>query len=73
MSLVTLGEEAGSISKIFTNLSIHYQNLLDVSIKNFTGILEPLLTLIVGLIVGLVVVSVMLPMYQFIGNLNTIK
>jgi type IV pilus assembly protein PilC len=73
VSLVSLGEEAGSIAQIFTNLAIHYQNLLDVSIKNFTGILEPMLTLIVGLIVGVVVISVMVPMYQFIGNLGSIK
>ncbi len=74
VALVSAGEQSGRIDEIFKDLAGHYQDVLDVSIKNFTGIIEPVLTLAVGLIVGGTVISILLPIYQFVGNLsNTIK
>jgi type II secretory pathway component PulF len=73
ISLVSVGERSGNISNVFTNLAEHYEELLDTAVKNFTGILEPVLTLVVGLIVGGVVITVMVPLYQFIGNLEAVQ
>lgn len=73
VALVATGEKSGNITLVFQKLSEHYQNLLNTAIKNFTGIIEPVLTLAVGIIVGGVVLSIMLPIYQFIGNLETVR
>jgi type IV pilus assembly protein PilC len=72
VALIGAGEQSGKIASIMETLNEHYQELLDTSIKNFTALLEPALTLIVGLVVGGVVISVLLPIYQFIGNLQSV-
>ncbi len=70
ISLVAVGERSGNIATIFSSLAEHYEDLLDAAIKDFTAILEPVLTLFVGLIVAGAIVTIMLPLYQFIGQLD---
>ncbi len=73
IALVAMGERSGNIASVFKKLADHYEELLDNAVKNFTGILEPVLTLVVGLLVGAVVLTVIVPIYQFIGNLEAIQ
>lgn len=72
IALVAVGERSGKISTIFESLANHYSELFDTSVKNFTGAIEPILTLFVGVVVGGVVITIMLPIYQFVGNLQTL-
>ncbi len=72
VALVAVGERSGKISSIFETLSSHYEELFDTSVKNFTSAIEPTLTLFVGIVVGGVVISIMLPIYQFVGNLSNV-
>lgn len=73
IALVAVGERSGNIASIFDSLAAHYDNLLETAIKNFTGIIEPVLTLVVGLLVGLVVITIMVPIYQFVGNIQNVR
>ncbi len=73
ISLVAVGERSGNIATIFASLAEHYEDLLDTSIKDFTGIIEPVLTLFVGLMVAGVIASVMVPLYSFIGSINSLN
>lgn len=73
IALVSVGERSGNIASIFATLSEHYEELFDTSVKNFTSILEPMLTLMVGVVVGVVVITIMLPIYQFVGNLQAVQ
>ncbi len=68
VALIGVGERSGNIDKIFGTLADHYEDLLDTSVKSFTGLIEPILTLFVGLIVGGTVLSVMVPIYSVVGN-----
>ncbi len=70
VALVAMGERSGNVASIFQTLSNHYEDQLDSALKNFTSILEPVLTLVVGLIVAGVVMTIIVPIYQFIGNLE---
>lgn len=70
VALVSVGERSGKIASIFNTLAEHYEELFDTSVKNFTGAIEPVMTLFVGVMVGGAVVTIMLPIYQFMGNLQ---
>lgn len=70
-TLVTVGEQSGKISDILAVLSQSYSKELTTSIKNFTAILEPLLTLLVGVIVGVVIIVLLVPIYQSIGSISS--
>lgn len=73
IALVAVGERSGKITSIFTTLAAHYDQQLTYAIRNFTATLEPVLTLIVGLLVGMVVITIMVPIYQFVGNLQNLR
>lgn len=70
IALVAVGERSGNIAGIFQTLATHYGEQLDTTVKNFVSLIEPFLTLIVGLVVGTVVISILYPIYQVIGNLQ---
>lgn len=72
VALVAVGEKSGKTTAVFATLTEHYGQLFDVAVKNFTGAIEPALTLLVGLIVGGAVITIMLPIYQFVGNLQNL-
>lgn len=70
IALVAIGERSGNSDFIFKMLGQHYEDMLDSSVKNFTSLIEPVLTLVVGLIVGGTVLSVMVPIYQVVGTIG---
>lgn len=70
VALVAVGERSGKVSSIFESLGKHYEAQLDTALKNFTSLLEPMMTLFIGLLVGGVVITIMVPIYQFVGNLQ---
>lgn len=70
ISLIAVGEKSGTINRILTELSVHYQQKLEDSIRSFTSLIEPVLTVFVGITVGAIVISVVLPIYQLIGRLG---
>ncbi len=68
ISLMTVGERTGSLQNILTTFADFYEEEVDTSLKDLTSILEPILLLIMGLLVGSIAFSVILPIYQLVGN-----
>ncbi len=68
ISLMTVGERTGSLQSILTTFADFYQEEVDTSLKDLTAILEPMLLLIMGLLVGSIAFSIILPIYQLVGN-----
>lgn len=70
IALVAVGERSGKIDFTFGTLAVHYEHLLDTALKNFTSMIEPVLTLGVGLLVGGTILSIMVPLYQVVGTIS---
>lgn len=68
VSLVAVGERTGSLEEILINFSDFYEEEVDNQLKALTSFLEPVLLLIMGLMIGSIAVSIILPIYQLIGN-----
>lgn len=69
-SLVAVGERTGTLDVVLKNFSNFYEDDVNNALKDLTTYLEPLLLLFMGLIVGLISVSILLPIYQMVGNFN---
>lgn len=69
--LVVAGEQSGSLTDILGQISRAYEAKVEITTKNLTVILEPILLLIVWLGVLGVALSVILPVYGLIGGFNT--
>ncbi len=68
ISLVIVGERTGTLNEILVTFADFYDEEVDNKLKDLTSILEPALLLIMGLLVGAIAVSIILPIYQLVGN-----
>ncbi|TSC78594.1 MAG: type 4 fimbrial assembly protein pilC [Parcubacteria group bacterium Gr01-1014_33] len=69
-SLVAVGERTGSLEQSLETIAAFYEEEVDRTLKTLVTFLEPLLLLIMGLIVGGIALSILLPIYQLIGQLR---
>ncbi|EKD43856.1 MAG: hypothetical protein ACD_72C00096G0001 [uncultured bacterium] len=69
-SLIVVGENSGHLVKIFTDIGKNYDDKTEITTKNLSVILEPILLVIVWLGVVGVALAVILPIYSLIGGLS---
>lgn len=70
LSMITIGEEAGSLDEVLAKTSSFYDDESDAAISKLVGLLEPLMIVVMAFIIGFIVVSIMMPMY---GMMTAIK
>lgn len=64
VQMVGVGEEAGALTDILSNLAEFYEAEVDNATKNLGSVIEPLLLIIIGAAVGFFVVSMLMPMFS---------
>lgn len=69
--MVAMGEETGHLANSLQYLSEFYEDEVNEVMKNLSNILEPVLLIFIGLIVGGVALSILGPIYEITGSLNT--
>lgn len=67
--MILVGEQTGSLDKSLLTMVSFYEKETDRAIDSMLVLLEPILIVVLGVIVGGLVGSVMIPMYQSIGNM----
>jgi type IV pilus assembly protein PilC len=67
--MLRVGESTGALDEALDNVTYFYNREVLDSIENGLRVLEPMLTAILGLLLGGILVSVLLPVYDLIGNL----
>ncbi len=68
ISLMAVGEKTGSLQNILATFADFCEEEVDTNLKDLTSILEPMLLLLMGLLVGSIAFSIILPIYQLVGN-----
>ncbi|HLD81814.1 MAG TPA: type II secretion system F family protein, partial [Patescibacteria group bacterium] len=69
--LIAAGEQSGNLSQTLKHTGQQYEEKIELTTKNLTVLLEPLLLVIVWLGVVAVALAVILPIYSLIGGLNS--
>ena len=64
VSMVSVGEESGSLEKTLHKIADIYEREIDRSLKLFISLLEPFMILIMGAVVGFIVVAMLLPIFE---------
>ncbi len=67
--MILVGEQTGSLDKSLLTLVSFYQKESESAIDGLLVLIEPVLIIFLGVIVGGIVASVMIPMYQSLGNM----
>lgn len=68
--LVVAGEQSGHLTESFLNIAKNYEARSDITTKNLSVILEPVLLVLVWLGVLAVALAVILPIYSLVGGLT---
>jgi type II secretory pathway component PulF len=68
--MISVGEGSGKLAEMLQNIAGFYEKERELFIKRFTTMLEPSLTLIVGIVVGVIALSMFLPMMDMVSKLQ---
>lgn len=69
-NMITVGESTGELPKMLLRLSQFYDQEVLYALESFLVLLEPIMIGTMGMIVCFVLLSVFLPLYQFIMNVG---
>jgi type II secretory pathway component PulF len=70
IQMISIGENSGKLDEMLLGISEFYEKEREVFIKRVTTLLEPALTLLVGLMVGIIAIAMFLPMINMISGLQ---
>ncbi len=68
-NLIAISEKAGHLEEILHTLSEFYESEIDFSIKTLLTLIEPVLLIGIGLIVLMIALSIVVPIYQLVGQI----
>jgi len=65
--LISVGEKSGKIDFVLETLSNFYDREVEATTRNLTTVLEPVLTILIGIAVALFIASVIMPIYGLVN------
>ncbi len=68
--IIVVGEQSGNLSSVLLKIGSVYEQKTEITSKNISIVLEPILLVIVWLGVMLVAIAVILPIYSLVGGLG---
>lgn len=70
LRMVRIGESTGQLDVALMNVSYFYTREIRESIEKMQTIIEPTMTVVLGLLLGWVMISVLMPIYDIISKFN---
>jgi len=67
VQIISVGEKSGTLDTSLKKIADFYQREIERSIDGFLSILEPIITLVLGVVVGGLIFSILMPLYQTIS------
>jgi type IV pilus assembly protein PilC len=64
IQMVAAGEESGKLGHVLTEVADYYQKELRGTIKAVTGMIEPIMIILMGFVVGFIAMSIILPIFK---------
>jgi len=68
--MVAIGEKAGALSGMLDSLCEYYTSEVRTSMKELTGLIEPLMTAVLGVVVCGMALAIFMPMWSMIGAMK---
>ncbi len=70
LRMLGVGEKTGALDNALLNISYFYNREVKESIEKLLKMLEPALTVFLGIIMGLIMYSVLMPVYDILGKIK---
>ena len=70
INMVRIGETSGSLDKMLEKMAIYYEEEVDAAVEALAAALEPITVLILATLVGTAIISIYLPIFSMISQMN---
>jgi len=64
IGMISAGEASDKVDEMLLNIGNVYEDEIDMVVTSLTGMIEPLIIIMMGLIIGVIVLSVMMPIME---------
>ncbi|MFG0328022.1 MAG: type II secretion system F family protein [Phycisphaerales bacterium JB037] len=64
VQMISAGEESGKLGEVLDEVSVYYAKALKEQIKAVTGLIEPVMILVMGSVVGFIAMAIILPIFK---------
>jgi type II secretory pathway component PulF len=64
IQMVLVGEETGELGKMLTHVAKFYQRNVEIFLKRFSTLIEPVMLIFMGVVIGVIVIAMFLPMFN---------
>ena len=71
--MIETGEESGALDEMLDKVATFYDNEVNATVDSLTSILEPLIILFMGAVIGAIVISLYLPMFDYVKLVQKIQ
>ncbi len=68
VQMVATGEESGALDDMLHQVSDYYDSELEYTVKNLTGMIEPVLILVMGVGVVFIILAVLMPYFEILNK-----
>ncbi len=66
LSMIKVGEETGQLDTMLLKVANSYEKSLNIAIKRFVGLLEPIMILTMGLIIAAIIISILMAIFSVV-------
>lgn len=67
LQMINIGTESGALDSMLTEVANHYTREVEYKSRHLTALLEPILTIVLGIFVLIVALAIFLPMWNLIS------
>ena len=65
-----MGEQTGNIDTALVTLGNYYEERANQNIQSLVSLIEPALTLLLGLAIAFILIAILMPMYSVLGSVR---
>ncbi|MBI2836560.1 MAG: type II secretion system F family protein [Chloroflexi bacterium] len=70
VEMTAVGEQTGTLDSIFGSIADFYDEEVSAKISMLVSLLEPALTVFIGVVVGFIALSLIMPIYSIMGSIK---
>jgi len=64
VQMIAAGEDSGKLGEVLDEVSEYYHKRLREAIKTVTGMIEPIMIIVMGTVVGFIAMAIILPIFK---------
>ena len=69
VEMAAMGEESGSLEDTLDTIGAYYDSEVSVATERALSMLQPIITVVIGIFIGIIVIALYLPMFNMYGNM----